>query len=156
MRQALHKKWSFPLRISSVNVTKSAENCGFGHMYWRNHQWKTWFLCSEVHLKQFPNLKPWGHDAVSSCACIATLHVRVKLHRVWSKNDQQPANTITSILKSGQILPYSSFPESFLTDSFWKLQNICDKFCNLVQWALLRKLKTVSSDLWMQSWRLTV
>ena len=29
----LHKKGSFPLRISSVNVTKSAENCGFGHSY---------------------------------------------------------------------------------------------------------------------------
>ena len=28
----LHKKWSFPLRISSVNVTKSAGNCGFGHI----------------------------------------------------------------------------------------------------------------------------
>ena len=33
---ALHKKWSLPLRISSVNVTKSAENCGFGHIHWRN------------------------------------------------------------------------------------------------------------------------
>ena len=30
------KKLSFPLRISSMNVTKSAENCGFGHIYWRN------------------------------------------------------------------------------------------------------------------------
>ena len=29
----LHKKWSFPLRISTVNVTKFAENCGFGHIY---------------------------------------------------------------------------------------------------------------------------
>ena len=29
----LHKKWSFPLKISSVNVTKSAGNCGFGHIY---------------------------------------------------------------------------------------------------------------------------
>ena len=29
----LHKKIIFPLRISSVNVTKSAENCGFGHIY---------------------------------------------------------------------------------------------------------------------------
>ena len=29
-------KWSFPLPISSVNVTKSAENCGFGHGYWRD------------------------------------------------------------------------------------------------------------------------
>ena len=25
-------KWSIPLRISSVNVTKSAWNCGFGHI----------------------------------------------------------------------------------------------------------------------------
>ena len=32
----LHKKWSFSLRISSVNVTKSTVNCGFGHIYWRN------------------------------------------------------------------------------------------------------------------------
>ena len=40
----LHKKWSFPLRISSVNVTKSAANCGFGHIYWRNPQWKTSFF----------------------------------------------------------------------------------------------------------------
>ena len=28
--ESLHKKWSFPLRISSVS-------CGFGHLYWRNH-----------------------------------------------------------------------------------------------------------------------
>ena len=33
---ALHKKSSFTWRISSVNVTKSAGNCGFGHIYWRN------------------------------------------------------------------------------------------------------------------------
>ena len=32
----LHKKWSFTLRISSINVTKSAVFCGFGHFYWRN------------------------------------------------------------------------------------------------------------------------
>ena len=32
----LQKNWSFSLRISSVNVTKSAENFGFGHIYWRN------------------------------------------------------------------------------------------------------------------------
>ena len=34
---SLHtKKRSFLLRISSVNVTKSAGNCGFDHIYWRN------------------------------------------------------------------------------------------------------------------------
>ena len=36
MIYALHKKWSFPLRISSVNVTKSTGN------------WKLYFLCSDV------------------------------------------------------------------------------------------------------------
>ena len=43
MDQTLHKKWSFLLRISSVNVTKSLGilvkllgNCGFGHIYWKN------------------------------------------------------------------------------------------------------------------------
>ena len=30
---AMHKNRSFPLRISSVNVNKSAGNCGFGHIY---------------------------------------------------------------------------------------------------------------------------
>ena len=43
-KQILHKKWSFPLRISSVNVTKSAANCGFDHIYWRNPKWKTSFF----------------------------------------------------------------------------------------------------------------
>ena len=31
-----YKKWSFPLRISSENVTKSAVNCGFCHIYRKN------------------------------------------------------------------------------------------------------------------------
>ena len=35
-QKSLHKKWSFQLRICSVNLTKPAENCGFGHIYWRN------------------------------------------------------------------------------------------------------------------------
>ena len=38
---SLHKKWSFPLRISSVNVTKSEVSSGFGHIYWRNSYSKT-------------------------------------------------------------------------------------------------------------------
>ena len=38
------KKWSFPLRIFSVNVAKSAVSCGFGRIYWRNLQCKTSFF----------------------------------------------------------------------------------------------------------------
>ena len=44
------QKWSFPLRISSVSVTKSAGNCGFGHIYWRNVQWKTLFCVHWISL----------------------------------------------------------------------------------------------------------
>ena len=32
----LHKKPNFSLGISSVNVTKSAVSCRFGHIYWGN------------------------------------------------------------------------------------------------------------------------
>ena len=35
----IHKKWSFSVRISSVNVTKSANSArfwGFGHINWRD------------------------------------------------------------------------------------------------------------------------
>ena len=42
----VQKKWSFPLRISSVNVTKSAVSWGFDHIYWRNPSWKTALLCA--------------------------------------------------------------------------------------------------------------
>ena len=45
------KKWSFPLRISSVNVTKSAVSYGFGHIYWRNPYWKTPFFVQWQILK---------------------------------------------------------------------------------------------------------
>ena len=41
MNRSLHKKRSFPLRISSVNVTKSAGN-------WRNNWWKTSFFLQSI------------------------------------------------------------------------------------------------------------
>ena len=44
------RKLKFSIRISSVNVTKSARYCGFGHIYWRNLH----FLCS-------PPQPPPGH-----------------------------------------------------------------------------------------------
>ena len=31
--QTLHKKWTFPYRISGINMTNSAVSCGFGHIY---------------------------------------------------------------------------------------------------------------------------
>ena len=43
----LHKKWSFPLKISSVNVTKSAVSCGFGHITEEILNEKLHFLSSD-------------------------------------------------------------------------------------------------------------
>ena len=47
MPETLHQKLSFPLRISSVNVTKSAVSCGFGHIYYEILNEMLHFLCSE-------------------------------------------------------------------------------------------------------------
>ena len=49
----LHKKRKFPLRISSVNVIKSAVSCRFGHIYWRNPSWKTSFYVQPVEKDRF-------------------------------------------------------------------------------------------------------
>ena len=40
------QKLSFSLRICSVYVTKSAGNCRFGQIYWKNLDWKTSFFCA--------------------------------------------------------------------------------------------------------------
>ena len=47
------KKWSFSLRISSVNVTKSAVFCGIIHIYWRSPQWKFSFFVQCIYLLLF-------------------------------------------------------------------------------------------------------
>ena len=47
--QPLHKKWSFPLRISSVNVTKSAVSSGFVTFTEAILNGKLHFLCSEPY-----------------------------------------------------------------------------------------------------------
>ena len=50
---ARHKKWSFSLRIFSVNVTTSAGNCRFGHIYWQNPLWIYHVLSSDSWLNAF-------------------------------------------------------------------------------------------------------
>ena len=44
----LHKTWSFSLRMPSVNMTKPAVSCGFGHIYWRNPKSK-FFFCVQCN-----------------------------------------------------------------------------------------------------------
>ena len=52
---ALHKNWSFPLRISLVYVTKSTVSRVFGHIYWRNLLWKTSFFAQYCHFEVISN-----------------------------------------------------------------------------------------------------
>ena len=49
----LCKIWSFPLRISQVNVNKSAGNCEFGSISWRNLSWKTSLFVQSCWTKNF-------------------------------------------------------------------------------------------------------
>ena len=42
----LHKKWSFLLEIFSVNVTKSAGNYGFCHIYWKKSLIENFIFCA--------------------------------------------------------------------------------------------------------------
>ena len=64
------------LRIFSVNVTKSAGNCEFGHIYWRNPWSKTCFSCSVSHLVTFT----W--DASVKHPRLFT-HLRLIFHWYW-------------------------------------------------------------------------
>ena len=43
----VHKKWSFPLKVSSVDVTQSTGNGGFGQIDWWNPEWKTSFFVQQ-------------------------------------------------------------------------------------------------------------
>ena len=57
----LHKKWSFPWRISSVNVTKSAGNCRFSRIYRKKPSWKTSYFvqCTPLIWKVVKALSTW-------------------------------------------------------------------------------------------------
>ena len=87
MQFTLHKKWSFPLRISSVNVTKSAVSFGFGHIDWRNTCGKLNFLCSgNCWLEYLKSLsggtKKLKHFVISNEFCSYELKkIKIKLAR---------------------------------------------------------------------------
>ena len=57
---ALHKNWSFPLRISSVNATKSAGNCGFGQITEETLNGKFHLLCSVGKVIRCSTLQVWA------------------------------------------------------------------------------------------------
>ena len=78
-----HKKWSFPLRISPVNVTKSAGNCdcavifaiiSFNTSCWRNMAYRTpWSITAMTFLEPFREMFVFG--TYSSDAPTLQLHI---------------------------------------------------------------------------------
>ena len=66
-RFSLRKKWSFSLRISSVNVTKFESCCRLGHIYWRNPEWKaTFFVHCFIQTRPFILLPSLGRSGLTS------------------------------------------------------------------------------------------
>ena len=79
----LHKKWSYRLWISSVNVNKPAGNCGFGHIYWRNPWWKTSFFV-------------WITICSQTCSCS---RIPRKIYfKIWSLNYHGSTNLQSIVL----------------------------------------------------------
>ena len=74
--QTLHKKGSFLWEITSVNVTKSAEYYGYGHIYGRDFNGKLHFLCSGFYAHmQRPTAK---NDKNCDVPLRKHLHVSIK------------------------------------------------------------------------------
>ena len=82
-------------------MTKSAGNCGFGQIYWRNPQWKTSFLCSAIitFTWKFWSLlwKNWS----SLITCYLHLYLTIynpscSINTIFSVKVQRSVNTIFS------------------------------------------------------------
>ena len=72
----LHKKWSFPLRISSVNVTKYAENSDLVTFTGEILNGKLNFLCRDGF-----NLRPWSpYNALRNLIPLVQFEKREKIY----------------------------------------------------------------------------
>ena len=76
---SLYKKWIFQLRISLVNVIKSASNCGFGHIYGRNPEWKSLFFVQYLHNNMVEYNKIMKSNQMTSDICVTICAVK-KFH----------------------------------------------------------------------------
>ena len=67
---SLHKKWIFPLRISSVNVTKSAVNWGMATFTEEIFNGKLHFLCAaSCRFLKLIRWAPLPHILFIGCIC---------------------------------------------------------------------------------------
>ena len=85
---ALHKKWSFPLRISSVNMTKSTGNCGLVTFTEEILNGKLHFLCSVGSSTPltYRELDPWSVIDFLSNSSISTpaIYLFLQIVFAWS------------------------------------------------------------------------
>ena len=73
----LHEKWRFPLGISSLNVTKSSKNCGFGNIY-QILNGKLHFLCSVRCSVRGPRLQYFNVIITQTALFIKQVKVKKK------------------------------------------------------------------------------
>ena len=108
------KKRRFPLRTASVNVTKLAGNCGFGHIYLRNPKGKTSFF---VQWHFFSNIK--------YLVLIRLFLLKRKLKYCYTKNETKVMNRISNRTKTWISIYRNNHLDVFLQKVVMK---ICNKF----------------------------
>ena len=122
--KTLHKKWSFPLRFSSVNVTKFAGNYGFGHIYWRNPYWKTSF---------FVQWKTISQESISQSSKHNSIHIQLLCD--FPTTPQRESHRLQMLTKIGEDViahsinyPYFAYFSEFLlynSDYWWNQPTLC-------------------------------
>ena len=95
-KPALYKKWSFPLRISSVNVTKSAGNCDIKQSY------------SKLYVLQYH---------------LTDVNFAVKLDRTGYGSDQQENVSTKIIISFEKMKTFKHFIKTFWQQGMTKTQN---------------------------------
>ena len=96
-------KWSSPLSVSSVNVTKSAVFCGFGQIYWKNPHWKASVqynrpnsACFPENFENFYNSQKWKNVIFLESLCQKTLGkwITIVLNNVYFRGVLRALSTI--------------------------------------------------------------
>ena len=105
MANPLHKQLSFPLKTSSVNVTKSSASCRFGHIYWRSILMENLIFCILWHrrsLKADSKLKYLNLDQL----LLSDGRELLTLHKKWSFPLQISSLNVTK--SAGSVNPSNS------------------------------------------------
>ena len=100
------KKWSFPLRISSVNMTEFAVSSGFGYINWRNLAGKLHFLCRvfsyhNIGKHEGERFSPVGPSMISKSQFIINFNYTflISLNNIW-----QNQHLFSSSMKNDHFL----------------------------------------------------